>query len=220
MRANKAAAVGFVIATAVAVGNPVSAHRRDELLQAARIAVEPDRVDLELDLTPGIAVAGAVIAGIDRDGDGWLSPDEQRDYVRTVFAAIALELDGRSIGVRPGVSVFPRVNELLAGEGTIQLRSSIELTSVPDGVHQLAYRNRHNRDASVYLANALVPESDRVAVVAQRRDVEQRDLVIEYVQRPSFLFAQPWRLIAMLGAVMLTALLIYRITCRVEARIA
>jgi hypothetical protein len=32
----------------------------------------------------------------------------------------------------------------------------------------------------VYLANALVPGSDRVIVAAQRRDLYQRDLVIDY----------------------------------------
>jgi hypothetical protein len=33
---------------------------------------------------------------------------------------------------------------------------------------------------SAYLANALVPESDRVAVTAQRRDRDQTEVTIEY----------------------------------------
>ena len=36
----------------------------------------------------------------------------------------------------------------------------------------------------MYLVNALVPASDRVAVVAQRRDVDQRDVTIEYTLAP------------------------------------
>ena len=39
----------------------VSAHRRDEYLQAARLALDPGRVQIELDLTPGIAVADAIL---------------------------------------------------------------------------------------------------------------------------------------------------------------
>jgi hypothetical protein len=44
---------GLIAGTA----STASAHRRDEYLQAARIAVGPDRVRIELDLTPGMAVA-------------------------------------------------------------------------------------------------------------------------------------------------------------------
>ena len=38
----------------VAVAGPVSAHRLDEYLQAARIGIDPERVQIELDLTPGV----------------------------------------------------------------------------------------------------------------------------------------------------------------------
>ena len=58
----------------VGAGSATSAHRRDEYLQAARIAVDPDRVRIELDLTPGIEVADGVIAGIDTDRSGTISP--------------------------------------------------------------------------------------------------------------------------------------------------
>ena len=41
-------------------GSWTSAHRRDEYLQAACLAIDPDRVELALDLTAGIAVAEVV----------------------------------------------------------------------------------------------------------------------------------------------------------------
>ena len=41
--------------------------------------------------------------------------------------------------------------------------------------------NTYRSDIGVYLANALVPASDRVMVAAQRRDIDQRDLVIDYM---------------------------------------
>src|SRR5215210_2258008 len=46
-----------------------SAHRLDEYLQATRLAIEPDRVEIALDLTPGIAVAESIVAEIDADGN-------------------------------------------------------------------------------------------------------------------------------------------------------
>ena len=63
----------LALTTAIVGVAEVSAHRRDEYLQAARLAIDPGRVQLELDLTPGIALAEAIIADIDRNRDGSLS---------------------------------------------------------------------------------------------------------------------------------------------------
>ena len=67
-------ALAIVIVSAISL----SAHRMDEYLQAARIAIDPDRVEIELDLTPGIALAESILADIDRNHDGLLSAEEQR----------------------------------------------------------------------------------------------------------------------------------------------
>jgi hypothetical protein len=77
-RSSRAACV-LALTTAIVAVAEVSAHRRDEYLQAARLAIDPGGVQLELDLTPGIALAEAIIADIDRNRDGALSQDEQRD---------------------------------------------------------------------------------------------------------------------------------------------
>jgi hypothetical protein len=52
LRADSITVVLLVAAISVASTEGVSAHRRDEYLQAARIAVAADRVRLELNLTP------------------------------------------------------------------------------------------------------------------------------------------------------------------------
>lgn len=52
------------------------AHRLDEYLQATRLSVARDRIDLELDLTAGADVASAVFASIDTNHDGRISPTE------------------------------------------------------------------------------------------------------------------------------------------------
>ncbi len=76
------------------------------------------------------------------------------------------------------------------------------------GPHQLLFRNSHHPDRSVYLANALVPESDQIAVTAQRRDSDQSELIIDYVIRaapaPS---TSVWLLGSIAAATVLAALL-------------
>ena len=168
---------------AIVIDADTSAHRRDEYLQAARLAIDPGRVQIELDLTPGIAVAGAILRDIDRNRDGSLSGEERRAYGRLVLSALELAVDGTRLPLQPGAFSFPAPEAVRRGEGTIRLLCAVTLPRQSIGRHQLSFRNTHHPDHSVYLANALVPESDRVAITAQRRDRDQRELIIEYVVR-------------------------------------
>ena len=52
------------------------AHRLDEYLQATRVAIARDRIDLEIDLTPGATIAASIATEIDTDRDGRFSPAE------------------------------------------------------------------------------------------------------------------------------------------------
>jgi len=185
LRAGKTVCAAAALAMAFVAGARLSAHRLDEYLQAARLAVEPGRVDVELDLTPGVSVAEAIIADIDRNRDGSLSVEETRDYERRVLNAIAMEIDGQAIRLQPGAATFPDPGAFRRGDGTIRLRSTAALPALSTGAHQLLFRNRHRRDLSVYLANALVPDSDEIAISAQRRDGDQSELTIEFVSRPA-----------------------------------
>jgi hypothetical protein len=78
-------------------------------------------------------------------------------------------------------SVFPPASAVRVGEGTIRLQLSAAAPPLEPGSHRLRYRNTHRPDIGVYLANALVPSNDRVAVTDQQRDVDQRELRIAYV---------------------------------------
>ena len=182
-RSNGTAAITLIL-VAAASASP-SAHRRDEYLHAARIAIDPDRVQIALDLTPGISVADGVLAGIDRDGNKTVSPDEARAYARGLLRAIALDVDGAALGLELVDSAFPSGDAVRNGEGTIRVDAVARMSGLAAGPHHLHYRNNHRADIGVYLANALVPASDRVAVTAQRRDVDQRDLIIDYVLGPA-----------------------------------
>ncbi len=208
MRAARGTALVLALTVFVIASAGVSAHRRDEYLQAARLDVEPGRVTLELDLTPGIAVADAIIAEIDRNLDGLLAADERRAYVERVLAAIHLAIDGQPFQVEPITSTFPSLDALRRGEGTIQLQSAVAVPRLSVGGHRLFFRNTHRRAGGVYLANALVPESDRIAITAQRRDAEQHDLTVDYVVRTeSAASTDAWLPGAIAAAVMFGALM-------------
>jgi len=189
----------------VAAGTSVSAHRRDEYLQAARIGIEPNRVQLQLDLTPGIAIADAVIDDIDRDGDGVLSADEKQGYVGRIARALELTVDGRPLSLQPIASVFPDVAAFRHGEGTIQLQTAIAMPAVADGDHHVTFRNSYRRDVGAYLANALAPATDRVSVTAQTRDANQRELIIDYVVRGGERASLPIWMFGVLGAAAVAA---------------
>jgi len=180
MRAHSGLHVVLALAMTVVAGTEASAHRTEDYLQAARIGVEPDRIQITLDLTPGTAVAESFLAAIDRDGDGSLSAAEQREYARQMVSAWQLDLDGRSLPTRVRASSFPDAAAVRRGEGTIRLDVEATVPDLSPGSHRLLFRNAHLAGHSAYLANALVPESDRVAVTAQRRDRDQSELIIEY----------------------------------------
>lgn len=173
----------FALMVLLACSTSLSAHRRDEYLQAARLAVDPAAVRLELALTPGIAVADSVFNEPDRNGDGLLTAWEQQSYASQVLAAISLSVDGTPVRMRPVGLIFPEREMIRRGEGTIHLRYNAALPRLLDGEHHLVFHNRYRGDIGVYLANALVPDSDRITVVGQRRDFMQRDLTIDFVLR-------------------------------------
>ena len=100
-----------------------SAHRRDEYLQAARLAIDPDRVRIDLDLTPGIAVADRILSDIDADRNGSLSSLETQAYVREVVSAITLDVDGSRLAVQGTDSAFPTFDAVRNGDDQLRLEA-------------------------------------------------------------------------------------------------
>jgi hypothetical protein len=198
LRQNNHAAIVVAVSAALATTATVSAHRLDEYLQAARIAIEDDRVEIELGLTPGVAVADAAIADLDRDHDGVLSSEEQRAYASGVTSALHLAIDDRAIEMRLAGATFPDLAAIRAGDGTIQLRLRSTVAQSA-GSHRLSFTNGNHAGGSVYLANALVPDSNRVAVTAQNRDVDQREIAIDYTVHHDQSRSVPWWLFGAAG---------------------
>jgi len=174
-------AAGLASALLVAASSAIAAHRLDEYLQAARIALDPDRAWIELDLTAGISVADRVLADIDRDRTGTISADEGQAYAASVSRAIAVAVDDTPLAVELIDARFPAVEDLRKGESAIRIQLSAAMPPLKTGAHHLRYRNTFRPDIGAYLANALVPASDRVSISGQRRDVDQRELTVDYV---------------------------------------
>ena len=170
-----AAGVAFLLASA----GPLSAHRLDEYLQAARVSLDRDRVTLEIDLTPGANIASAVGALLDRDRDQTISPAEAEAYARVVLADLVLKLDDHPVALALTRAEVPSLDEMRNGLGTIQVRA-FAVVEVEAGRRYLHFRNNHRPDMAVYLVNALLPEQDDVDVVDQIRDSRQREVLVEY----------------------------------------
>ena len=157
-----------------------AAHRLDEYLQATRLSINTERVDLEIDLTPGIALASKVFAWIDTDGDGEISASEGDAYARKMLASVVLKVDGWPVAITLVEGTFPQFREMNLGVGTIRLRATAKVPAAGAGRHQISFLNTHRSESSVYLVNALVPENPHVQLANPRRDVAQHGLTLDY----------------------------------------
>lgn len=163
---------------------PAAAHRLDEYLQATRVALAPAGVSVEIDLTPGVAVASNVVSRIDTDGDGALSPSERQAYAELVVRRAQLTVDGIPARLVLVASEYPPVADMHAGVGTIHLNARAALGAAARNSHELTYVNVHEPDMSTYLVNALAPPSG-IHITDQQRDPWQHRLTLQYVVDPA-----------------------------------
>jgi hypothetical protein len=173
--------VGFAVLCAwLATLPPAAAHRLDEYLQATRLSIDIDRVDLEIDLTAGSAMASQVFSWIDTNRDGEISNPEGEVYAREMLGSVVLKIDGRPVPVNLIDSSFPQFRDMRLGVGTIRLRATAHVPAVSAGHHQVSFVNTHRTESSVYLVNALVPSNPRIQLAEQRRDRAQLSLTLDF----------------------------------------
>ncbi|HWW00278.1 MAG TPA: hypothetical protein VNZ64_11325 [Candidatus Acidoferrum sp.] len=156
------------------------AHRLDEYLQATLVTIEPGEVRLQINLTPGVAVAEQVLSLIDRNRDGVISTNEATAYAKLLIRDLILRLDQRKVELKLTSSNFPAPTELRTGCGVIQIEFSATIAPLPAGAHRLILKNRHLRALSVYLFNAAQPRSSSVHVTRQKRNDNQSTGEIEF----------------------------------------
>src|SRR5580698_9653926 len=101
-----------VAALVLAACGVIHAHRLDEYLQGTLLSVGRTELEVEMTLTPGVTVFPAVMAAIDTDADGAISPAEQQAYARRVIGDLSVIVDGRSVMPRLGLVRFPEIAEM------------------------------------------------------------------------------------------------------------
>jgi hypothetical protein len=162
----------------------VFAHRLDEYLQATLVVIDPDRIRLQINLTPGVAIAEQVLALIDRDRDGVISTNEIAAYSDLFKRDLIVRLDQRNLELKLTASYFAGPAELRTGWGFIQIEFSAAPGSLTAGAHKLTIENRHLPGASVYLVNAAQPASASVQITKQIRNQNQSTGEIQFTFQP------------------------------------
>jgi hypothetical protein len=163
-----------VMLTMILTGG-AAAHRLDEYLQATLIGVTRDGVEVEVNLTPGVAVLPVVMAVIDRNRDGQISPEEEQSYAAEVVRDLELEMDGRPEPLRLIESHFPSMDAMREGLGSIRLNLRADRAG-----HELRFENHHLPQVSVYLVNCLASQDTRLLVGKPERDEAQRSIRFAY----------------------------------------
>ena len=189
---------------ALACATPAQGHQLDEYVQAARIGLEPERIIVEMSLTPGAAVARKIFSSLDGDGDGRISAPEARGYAQTVLSDLVFEVDDQSRALRLLRAQLPSWPEMREGVGTIRLQAEAGVV-LSRGRHRLRFVNNHRPEISVYLVNALMPTS-AIVIRSQQRDVRQHGIVLEFDRSSSDLGA----LWIVFPLVAVTAIVFYR----------
>lgn len=184
-----------------------AAHRVDEYLQATRLSIDIERVDLEIDLTAGFAVASKIFSWIDTNRDGEVSNAEGEAYARQVLRSVVLKVDGRPVPVKLVETSFPEFRAMSLGVGTIRLRATAKVPPASVGRHQVYFLNTHRTESSVYLVNALVPANPHIQLADQRRDRAQLGLTLDYTIMAD---APSDRTLLLLTALLMAACLLLR----------
>ena len=164
----------FVLAT------NVFAHRLDEYLQATRISVTTNRVDLSIDLTPGVAVANQILSVIDTDHDGEVSQSESTAYAQRVLKDVQVALDEKALSPSFVNASFPSLLEVRSGVGVIRIKAMATVGPLVAGSHILSLTNAHLPAISVYLVNALAPQDPAIQITKQTRDELQKNYRLEF----------------------------------------
>src|SRR5690242_16903274 len=84
----------------LAFPSAVFAHRLDEYLQATLVTIEPGGVRLEINLSPGVAVAEKVLALMDSNHNGVISTNESAAYAELLKHELVARLDQRDVELK------------------------------------------------------------------------------------------------------------------------
>ena len=176
---------------AIAIQMTASAHVLDEYVQSAQIMLARDGVKIELRLVPGVDVAERVFTKIDLNNDGQISSTEEQAYAQRVLKDLTLEVEGQRTLLALKKVEFPTRREMNEGVGAIRLELTAQAIFNTQGEHQIAFRNDHLPELSVYLVNALVPTNSEIKISGQERDPLQREMRLSFRATPAETISAP-----------------------------
>jgi hypothetical protein len=165
-----------------ASATPMFAHRLDEYLQAAAISLGKDRITLEMRLSPGVAVAPMVLAGIDRNGDGVFSDAEETAYVEQLLRDVSVTLDGEPLIFHSTSKTFASIDALREGRGEILIQFFASVTGSKSKERKLTFENHHQKQIAAYLVNTYTPSDPDLQIIAQDRNYNQSSYRLDYAQ--------------------------------------
>ncbi len=143
------------LALFILLGRPGAAHRLDEYLHTSLISLSRDRIQIQLDLTPGVALLPVVLATIDKDRDGTISELERNDYAAQVLRDVSLSVDGKPVRLGLVSSRFPEIAQMKEGVGIIRLEMAAALLASWSGRNRrISFENHHQSRIAAYLVNS------------------------------------------------------------------
>ena len=176
---------GLLCCLVLVLATHALAHRLDEYLQATRVSVTTNRIDLTIDLTPGVAIVDQLLVVIDKDRDGLVSKEEVAAYAQRVLKDIRIGLDEKVLALSLVDTSFPTLHEVKEGLGVIRVKATAPVGQLSAGRHALSLTNAHLPTISVYLVNALAPKDPAIKITKQTRDELQKDYRLEFGVSPS-----------------------------------
>ncbi|MFE9686678.1 nickel/cobalt transporter [Streptomyces sp. NPDC006285] len=117
------AAAGSVLTAA-----PAAAHPADEVLQQAYLTPTASRLEIQLDITPGVLVAPAFAKAVDTDEDGKFASFETDAHLRRITSALDVRVDGRALAPEVTGSTYPPYELLVAGGGAVSIEAVVDLS--------------------------------------------------------------------------------------------
>ena len=158
-----------------------SAHPVDEVVQGAYLTVAPGQLRLELDLTPGTEVAGAVLKRLDANGDRRISDAEARAFGERVLRQSTLTVDGKAAAWRLERVDTPSYADLEQSTPTLKIYAT---ATRPDRAapQAFSYENRYQPAKSQWIANVFLQPGGggRYRVIGQQHTGDGRGLTVNY----------------------------------------
>jgi hypothetical protein len=157
------------------------AHPLDEVVQGAYLTLAPGEVRLELDLTPGIEVAGAFLQALDANADRIITEVEMQGYAEDVLARSTLTLDDVALSWMLNEVNMPPYQSLELGGGTVSIHA-VAQHPYSVGAHVLSYRNDHQPAASRRMANVFLQPGEgwQYRITGQQHSDDGRQLTVTY----------------------------------------